>query len=64
MPAPVPLSAETIRQRLSEMLGTPISAADAEAVAALLAALATDTEALRAMPVDQRQSVLLYEARP
>lgn len=63
MPTP-PITAETLARTAGELLGSRLSADEADAIAPILNALAEEMRAMRQMDVSEAEPAMLYEARP
>ena len=55
-----PITAETVSSMAIQMLGSPLSEADAAAAAGMLNALAADLQALRKLPVSGEEPAMTY----
>ena len=62
MPQDPPITAGTVSGIAVEILGTPLSEADAAAVEGMLNALVADMQALRKLPVGDEEPATTYAA--
>ena len=62
MPQTPPITAETIASMAVQILGAPLSAADASAAAGMLNALATDMQALHKLAASSEEPATTYAA--